>query len=69
MTDCVFVPCAIEVVIMGVASPEMRARSCVLGSVPTLGFNIAKHVNKYQVPNNHCVHEVTRSLYVGHPSD
>ena len=34
---------------MGVASPEMRARSCVLGTVPTLGLDIARHINRYQV--------------------
>ena len=48
-TDCVLIPCSIEVVVACVDSSEMRALSCVLGSVPTAGFDIAQHINKYQV--------------------
>lgn len=35
--------------IVGVASPTLRAHSCVLGSVPTLGLDIARFINPYQV--------------------
>ncbi len=49
LTGCSIIPCRVEVVLVGVASPEMRAQSCVLGTVPTLGFDIARHINRYQV--------------------
>ena len=35
--------------VMGVSSPDLRAHSCVLGCIPTLGFDIAQFINKYQV--------------------
>ena len=47
--DCVLISSSIDVLLVGVSSPEMRAMSCVLGSVPTVGLDIAKHINEYQV--------------------
>ena len=32
-----------------VSSPALRANSLVLGTVPTLGFDVAQFINKYQV--------------------
>ena len=32
-----------------ISSPALRANSVVLGTVPTLGFDIAQFINKYQV--------------------
>ena len=32
-----------------ISSPALRANSLVLGSVPTLGFDVARFINKYQV--------------------
>ena len=43
----------IELHVVGVASPALRAHSCVLGTVPTLGFDIASYINKYQVSEYH----------------
>ncbi len=34
---------------MGVASADMRGLSSVLGTVPTLGLDIAQYINKYKV--------------------
>ncbi|XP_019850254.1 PREDICTED: putative protein arginine N-methyltransferase 9 [Amphimedon queenslandica] len=39
----------VQLHVVGVASPALRAHSCVLGTVPTLGFDIASYINKYQV--------------------
>ena len=47
--DCVLISSSIDVLLVGVSSPKMRAMSCVLGSVPTIGLDIAKHINEYQV--------------------
>ena len=32
-----------------ISSPALRANSLVLGTVPTLGFDVAQFINKYQV--------------------
>ena len=32
-----------------ISSPALRANSLVLGTVPTLGFDVARFINKYQV--------------------
>ena len=32
-----------------ISSPALRANSLVLGTVPTLGFDIARFINSYQV--------------------
>ena len=32
-----------------ISSPSLRANSLVLGTVPTLGFDVAQFINKYQV--------------------
>ena len=48
------IPCSIEIILMGVASPGMRAVSSVLGTVPTIGLDIARHINEYQVSNLRC---------------
>ena len=47
--DCVLIPSSIDVLLVGMSSLEMRAMLCVLGSVPSVGLDIAKHINEYQV--------------------
>lgn len=32
-----------------ISSPSLKAQSCVLGTIPTLGFDIASFINRYQV--------------------
>ncbi|KAL5493356.1 hypothetical protein EMCRGX_G014525 [Ephydatia muelleri] len=32
-----------------ISSPALKAQSCVLGTIPTLGFDIASFINRYQV--------------------
>ena len=32
-----------------ISSPTLKAQSCVLGTIPTLGFDIASFINRYQV--------------------
>ena len=49
LSDINFVPYSMNIIIMGVASPAMRAHSSVLGKIPTIGFDIASFLNKYQV--------------------
>jgi type II protein arginine methyltransferase len=39
----------VQIHITGINSPALRARSCVLGTIPTLGLEIAPFINKYQV--------------------
>ena len=48
-SEAVVIPYRVTVCVVGVASPALRAHSCVLGSVPTLGMDIARFINPYQV--------------------
>lgn len=48
-SGAVVVPFRVTVWIVGVASPALRSQSCVLGSVPTLGLDVARFLNRYQV--------------------
>ena len=45
----VVVPQNVTIWAVCVSSPELRANSQVLGSVPTLGLDIARFINEYQV--------------------
>ena len=47
--DMLILPQNIDIHVVGVASPALRAHSCVLGTIPTLGFDVAQFINKYQV--------------------
>ena len=55
------IPFRVDVVAVLISSPALQAHSCVLGSVPTLGFDIARTVNKHQV-NYHCVKACVEDL-------
>ena len=43
------IPGIVEVHAVCIASPALRAHCSVLGTVPTLGFDIAQFINKLQV--------------------
>ena len=45
----VVVPGELVVMAMLVSSPSMRAQCSVMGTVPTLGLNIAPVINNYQI--------------------
>ena len=48
--DSVMVVAAVSVQAMAIASPSLRALTSVLGTVPTLGLDVARFMNQYQVP-------------------
>ena len=48
-SDTVILPGKVTVHSVAVSSPSLRAQTTVLGSVPTLGLDIARFINKYQV--------------------
>ena len=71
--DVLVLPQNIDIHVVGVASPALRAHSCVLGTIPTLGFDVARFINKYQVRLTlgcHSYHvlsfSLSLSLFVGH---
>ena len=43
------IPSRVSVYLVLLSSPCLRAWSAVLGTLPTLGFDVACHINKYQV--------------------
>ena len=43
------IPSRVSVYLVLLLSPCLRAWSAVLGTLPTLGFDVACHINKYQV--------------------
>ena len=47
--SALFIPSHISVYLVLLSSPYLRAWSAVLGTLPTLGFDVACHMNKYQV--------------------
>lgn len=55
--DSIIIPSRVEVVVAGISSPGLRAMSCVLGKIPTMGFDIAHFINKYQVKSKHVTHD------------
>lgn len=45
----IMIPSRLNIEAALVLSPTLRAQSSVLGTVPTLGFEIAPFINQYQV--------------------
>lgn len=45
----IIVPGKVALKAVLISSPALRAQSCVLGTIPTLGFEVAPVINHYQV--------------------
>ena len=45
----VIIPGKVRLKAVLISSPALRAQSCVLGTIPTLGFEVAPVINRYQV--------------------
>ena len=48
-SSSITIPSSLTVHAAVISSPTLRAQSSVLGSIPTLGFDIAHFINHYQV--------------------
>ncbi len=48
-SQSLILPCSVTVHAVCISSPALRAKAAVLGTVPTLGFDIARFINQYQV--------------------
>ena len=55
-SDTLILPARVTVHSAAISSPALRAQCAVLGSVPTLGLDIARFINKFQV----CVIHVSK---------